>query len=136
MRARNALDMCLVLAERLRPGRMGVETMANVTRRSAIKISTGAAVTGDAAISVANAPASLAQNTQGGRDMGIERYDLTPSIPGIPLISYAVAHGGIVYLSGITANPANLGDVKDQTHRSLPASIHCWRKRARTNPRF
>ncbi|HKU97312.1 MAG TPA: RidA family protein [Vineibacter sp.] len=64
--------------------------------------------------------------------MGIERYELTPAIPGIPLISYAVAHGGIVYLSGITANPASLGDVKDQTLQIL-ARIDTLLAKAGTN---
>jgi enamine deaminase RidA (YjgF/YER057c/UK114 family) len=64
--------------------------------------------------------------------MSIERYELTPSIPGIPLISYAVAHGDVAYISGVTANPGQLGDVKDQT-RQILARVDALLERAGTN---
>jgi enamine deaminase RidA (YjgF/YER057c/UK114 family) len=51
--------------------------------------------------------------------MAIARYELTPAFPGIPLISYATTHGGMVYLAGVTADPRELGDVKDQTRKIL-----------------
>jgi enamine deaminase RidA (YjgF/YER057c/UK114 family) len=51
--------------------------------------------------------------------MGIDRFGLTPAIPGIPLISYATAWGDIVYLAGVTADPGEPGDVKDQTRQAL-----------------
>ena len=53
------------------------------------------------------------------RSMSIDRFGLTPAIPGIPLISYATAWGGIVYLAGVTADPGESGDVKDQTRQAL-----------------
>ncbi len=64
--------------------------------------------------------------------MSIERYELTPSIPGIPRISWAVVHGGIAYISGVTANPGKLGDVKDQT-RQITARIDALLEKAGTD---
>jgi len=52
--------------------------------------------------------------------MDIERIGRSEPAAGIPLISYAAIHGGIVYVCGITANPAGpLGDVKQQTREVL-----------------
>jgi enamine deaminase RidA (YjgF/YER057c/UK114 family) len=72
------------------------------------------------------------ENNQEGQNMSIERYELTPSIPGIPLISWAVVHGGIAYISGVTANPGKLGDVKDQTHQ-ITARIDALLEKAGTD---
>ena len=47
----------------------------------------------------------------------IQRFEFTPTIPGIPLISWAVAHGSVVQVSGITGNPD--GDVAQQTRQVL-----------------
>ena len=47
----------------------------------------------------------------------IQRFEFTPAIPGIPLISWAVAHGNVVQVSGITGNPD--GDVAQQTRQVL-----------------
>lgn len=53
--------------------------------------------------------------------MDIERYETvkpTDAAPlGIvaPIINQVTAHGGIVYVSGVTAPPMRLGDVKQQT---------------------
>jgi hypothetical protein len=45
--------------------------------------------------------------------MDIERIGRPEPVAGVPIISVAAIHGGIVYLCGITANPAGpLGDVK------------------------
>ena len=52
--------------------------------------------------------------------MDIERIGKTNRAPGIPVISFAAVHGSVVYLCGITANPAGpLGDVKQQTREVL-----------------
>jgi len=67
-----------------------------------------------------------------GQPAGIERFEPTPAIPGVPLISFAVAHGGIAYLSGITANPEKLGDIKDQT-RQITARIDALLAKAGTD---
>lgn len=82
--------------------------MADLARRNAIKTSAFAAF---AAASVSSGTARASA--------GIERYEPTPAYPGIPLISWAVVHGDIVHLSGITADPRKAGDIKDQTHQVL-----------------
>src|SRR5262249_39053394 len=51
--------------------------------------------------------------------MEIERIGITEPAGGIPIISFATIHGGLVHLCGITADPAKLGDVKDQTRQIL-----------------
>jgi enamine deaminase RidA (YjgF/YER057c/UK114 family) len=55
--------------------------------------------------------------------MDIRRIEVTPAYPGIPLISWATVHGRMVYVSGITAKPpelgGQLGDVKSQTREVL-----------------
>jgi enamine deaminase RidA (YjgF/YER057c/UK114 family) len=52
--------------------------------------------------------------------MSIERIGKPPVAPGVPVISFAAVHGGIVYLCGITADPRKpLGDVKQQTREVL-----------------
>jgi enamine deaminase RidA (YjgF/YER057c/UK114 family) len=72
------------------------------------------------------------ENNPEGQPAGIERYEPTPSIPGVPLISFAVVHGGIAYISGITANPEKLGDIKDQT-RQITARIDALLAKAGTD---
>src|SRR5436309_3953783 len=90
---------------------------SNFTRRKAIRISTGAAILG-ASLSSGRAHA-------GDPPMNIERYETmepTSAAPlGIvaPIINQVTAHGGIVYVSGVTAHPARLGDVKQQTTEVL-----------------
>jgi len=55
----------------------------------------------------------------------IERYETTEPTMGAPLgivapiINQVTAHNGIVYVSGVTAHPAHLGDVKQQTTEVL-----------------
>jgi len=52
--------------------------------------------------------------------MEIERIGKPELAPGIPMISFATIHNGIVYVCGITANPEGpLGDVKQQTRETL-----------------
>ena len=48
--------------------------------------------------------------------MGIARYGVV-SVPGLPLISKAVAYGGIVSLCGVTPEP--VGDITAQTRQVL-----------------
>jgi enamine deaminase RidA (YjgF/YER057c/UK114 family) len=52
--------------------------------------------------------------------MDIERIGTPEPAAGVPIISFATIHGEIVYLCGVTANPAGpLGDVKQQTREVL-----------------
>lgn len=57
--------------------------------------------------------------------MNIERYETTEPTSaaalGIvaPIINQVTARGGIVYVSGIAAHPARLGDIKQQTTEVL-----------------
>ena len=57
--------------------------------------------------------------------MNIERYETAKSTDAAPLgivapiINQVTAHCGIVYVSGVTAHPARLGDVKQQTTEVL-----------------
>src|SRR5882762_10038109 len=91
----------------------GGNDMANITRRNAIALAAGAA----GSLGLAHAADRSSGPGKGATTAGIERYEPSPSMPGIPLISFAVVHGNIAYLAGVTANPADLGDIKDQTHQ-------------------
>ena len=57
--------------------------------------------------------------------MNIERYETTEPSMGAPIgivapiINQVTARGDIVYVSGVTANPVRLGDVKQQTTEVL-----------------
>jgi enamine deaminase RidA (YjgF/YER057c/UK114 family) len=57
--------------------------------------------------------------------MNIERYEtMEPTRAGVlgivaPIINQVTAYGGLVYVSGVTAHPARLGDVKQQTAEVL-----------------
>jgi enamine deaminase RidA (YjgF/YER057c/UK114 family) len=100
--------------------------MPDITRRDLAGLSAGAAIAGGPSWSgVASATGSLEQGASEGRDMSIERHFIqqpnsgAPLINVTPIICYAAAHQSIVYLSGITADPARLGDVKDQTKQVL-----------------
>src|SRR5476651_1697387 len=90
---------------------------SNFTRRNALQVSTGAAILGSFL------PPGRAH--AGDPPMNIERYETTEPTGatrlGIvaPIINQVTAHGGIVYVSGVTAHPARLGDVKQQTTEVL-----------------
>jgi enamine deaminase RidA (YjgF/YER057c/UK114 family) len=90
---------------------------SSFTRRKAIQVSTGAAILG--------ASPSSDRAHAGDPSMNIERYETakpTDAAPlGIvaPIINQVTAHGGIVYVSGVTAHPARLGDVRQQTTEVL-----------------
>src|SRR5947209_2034863 len=87
------------------------QTMNDVTRRRALGASAGASLAGLAAGSAAaSSPAG-----KRGPTTDIERFDLSPVTAGVPRISYAVAHGGVVHLAGITANLNAPNDVAVQT---------------------
>jgi enamine deaminase RidA (YjgF/YER057c/UK114 family) len=94
--------------------------MVDLTRREAVRIS---AITAMAGAGASAGPVSAAEavhaEANGAADNGIGRFELTPSIAGIPRISYASTHGNIAYLAGVTADPRDLGDVKDQTRKIL-----------------
>jgi enamine deaminase RidA (YjgF/YER057c/UK114 family) len=90
-----------------------------VIRRKLLGMSALAAASASLPPGIARAVDSSSSNLIEGQIMGIERFELTPSIPGIPLISYATVRGDTVYLAGVTANPRGLGDVKDQTRQIL-----------------
>jgi len=49
----------------------------------------------------------------------IQHIGITEPAGGIPVISLATIRGDLVYLCGVTADPARLGDVKDQTRQVL-----------------
>src|SRR5262249_23059762 len=93
--------------------------MVSVTRRQAAKVSVGCAIA-SGAMSFGFAKAEGAETMEGAGEMEIERYRVPPALlPGRPIISHAVVHGGLVYLSGVTADPGHLGDVQDQTRQIL-----------------
>src|SRR3954469_11852186 len=85
-----------------------------VTRRTAITGSAGLALAAGAAEGAPSPPAD-----KRGQDMSIQRYDLTSALRGIPRISYAVVHGGLVHLAGVTGDLGKLGDVAEQTGQVL-----------------
>lgn len=51
--------------------------------------------------------------------MDIQRIGILQPAGDIPIISLASIHDNVVYLCGITADPAKLGDIKDQTRQTL-----------------
>jgi enamine deaminase RidA (YjgF/YER057c/UK114 family) len=51
--------------------------------------------------------------------MNIQRIGITEPTGGVPIISFATIHSGLVHLCGVTADPAQLGDVRDQTRQVL-----------------
>lgn len=101
-------------------GKQPVHSATDVQRRRLIETS---AVVGFAAASASAgmcaARDDVALSSSKGRPMDIERFELTPAIPGIPLISYATTLGNIVYLAGVTADPGEPADVKVQTRQVL-----------------
>jgi enamine deaminase RidA (YjgF/YER057c/UK114 family) len=108
-----ALDKCPARAEFAGM----TERPSNVTRRTALQVSTGALILGGVL------PPGRAH--AGDPSMTIERYitvkptDAAPLGLVAPIISRVTAHGGVVYVSGVTADPRRLGDVKQQTTEVL-----------------
>jgi enamine deaminase RidA (YjgF/YER057c/UK114 family) len=85
--------------------------MGKVTRRDAMR---GPAL-GGAAVALAMGDRAAAEAQPGE----IRRYEPTPRLKGLPCISYAVAHGGLVHLAGVTASLRAPADVKVQTRLVL-----------------
>jgi enamine deaminase RidA (YjgF/YER057c/UK114 family) len=93
--------------------------MIDTARRKAIQTSAMAAVAGAGGAPLAEAADDgrpAAKDSDGAR---IGRFEFTPAIVHIPLISYVTTHGNIAYLAGVTADPRDLGGVKDQTRKVL-----------------
>jgi enamine deaminase RidA (YjgF/YER057c/UK114 family) len=98
----------------------GAIDMDEITRRDALNISAGAAIGSRASWSgIANAANSSEPNNPGASTVDIQRIGIIEAASDIPIISLASIHGNIVYLCGITADPARLGDVKDLTRQVL-----------------
>jgi enamine deaminase RidA (YjgF/YER057c/UK114 family) len=106
------------------------------TRRDALAgsiIMAGALASG-----LAPAKQQASQEPQGRSTMEIKRTGLTTDLTGgtlpkgIPMISLIAAHGSTIYLTGVTADPNRLGDVKDQTTQIL-ARIDSMLARAGTD---
>src|SRR5229473_1844105 len=94
--------------------------MPDITRRDIANISAGAAIAGSTSSSrIANAVEFLEQSVSGERNMAIQRYFIQEPTSGAPFISLAAAHENIVYLCGVTADPAHPGDIKGQTKQVL-----------------
>ena len=86
-----------------------------------------------ATAAAAEGPTQATIKTPGETSMpAIQRFESTPAIPGIPLISWAVAHGEVVQISGITGSP---GVTSHNKHaRSWQGSTNSSPKRTPTRP--
>jgi enamine deaminase RidA (YjgF/YER057c/UK114 family) len=93
--------------------------MPDMTRRDIANISAGAAVAGSALLPRRATAAIFEQNSTGARTVDIQRIGILEPIGDTPIISLASVHDNIVHLCGITADPAKLGDIKDQTKQTL-----------------
>ncbi len=94
--------------------------MVDMTRREVVNGFAGAAITaGAATASAANADDLPGRQPTATPSMSIRRYGITDSAGGNPIISLATVHERLVYLCGVTADPARLGDIKDQTKQVL-----------------
>lgn len=95
--------------------------MPDITRRDIANISLGAAI---ASGSWSSGNAAEARDSGESR-MDIQRHLIqgpasgAPYVSVAPIISLAAAHDNIVYLCGVTADPAHPGDIKDQTKQVL-----------------
>jgi enamine deaminase RidA (YjgF/YER057c/UK114 family) len=92
---------------------------ASLTRRAALLGIAAPVLSATSAAAGANdGPRQAADVNPGEQAMtDIQRFEFTPAIPGIPLISWAVARGNVVQVSGISGNPD--GDVVQQTRQVL-----------------
>jgi enamine deaminase RidA (YjgF/YER057c/UK114 family) len=93
--------------------------MPDVTRRDIANISAGAAIVGSALLPRRATAAIFEQNSTGARTVDIQRIGILEPIGDTPIISLASVHDKTVHLCGITADPAKLGDIKDQTKQTL-----------------
>ena len=93
--------------------------MERIGRREFVAIAAGAAIGGAGASQAAAADSSTTPPNKEGSTMDIQRIGITEPAGGIPVISFATIHAGLVYICGVTADPNKLGDVKDQTRQVL-----------------
>jgi enamine deaminase RidA (YjgF/YER057c/UK114 family) len=56
---------------------------------------------------------------RGDQIVAIERQVITKPVGDIPIVSFITIHDNMVHLSGVTADPERLGDIKDQTQQVL-----------------
>src|SRR5947209_14568554 len=94
--------------------------MPDITRRQVTKLTAGAAIAGG----LASSPQLLNAANEGvtmeiKRDLIQQVTAGAPYVSVTPIISLGTTHQGVVYLSGITADPAHPGDVKNQTKQVL-----------------
>ena len=89
------------------------DDMCSFTRREIGRIAIGAAASGSTLYH------KVIADNKGDRTVNIQRYAITEAVADIPIISLAAKHENVVYVCGVTADPANLGDVKDQTRQVL-----------------
>jgi enamine deaminase RidA (YjgF/YER057c/UK114 family) len=96
------------------------QAMGEIKRRDFITATAGAvALGGLASPGSAVAADSGNQPTMERSAMEIQRIGITEPTGGIPVISFATVHAGLVYVCGVTADPNQLGDVRDQTRQVL-----------------
>ncbi len=93
--------------------------MDEIGRRDFIAASASVAVLGDLVSPPAHAGDAAKSPMTERAAMDIQRIGITEPGGGIPIISFATIHAGLVYLCGITADASRLGDVKDQTGQVL-----------------
>jgi len=98
--------------------------MTGITRRYLTNIAAGI-FGGTVFPPIANAVESAAQGAAGEPAMDIQRHVILEPSGGkpftsvTPIISYVTVRDNMVYLAGITADPAHPGDIKDQTTQVL-----------------
>lgn len=93
--------------------------MDEIGRRDFIAASASVAVLGDLVSPPAHAGDAAKSPMTERAAMDIQRIGITEPGGGIPIISFATIHAGLVYLCGITADASRPGDVKDQTGQVL-----------------
>ena len=100
--------------------------MDGITRRDFTAASLGVAAFGQlASAPAAHAGDAASPQAREGTSLDIQRIGIitpTSGLPAVsvsPVISLATIHGGLVYLCGVTADAAKLGDVRDQTRQVL-----------------
>jgi enamine deaminase RidA (YjgF/YER057c/UK114 family) len=113
--------------------------MSEIGRRDVVAASVGAVVLGGlVGLQAANGADAVGSPAEERRGMDIHRIGIIEPASGIPIvtvapiISLAAVHAGLVHVSGVTADPTRLGDVKDQTKQVLDR-IDLLLKRAGTD---
>ena len=99
--------------------------MERIERREFMAIAAGVVIGGAASSQTASADSPMTASNEERSVMDIQRIIITEPTSGVPVvrlapvISLATVHAGLVYISGVTADWNNLGDVKDQTRQVL-----------------